>query len=193
MDVSIITPTVDRPKHLAKVLDQGARQDFGPWSYEHLVIGAVDNPHARFIARHYGARYFINPDGVGDSGRSSRDFGVREALGDYVVFWDDDNIYGTHALASLYAAACRHDVGVCQCLWLGLDKEIVRRVPPSVQELDGFGNIDTMCLCVHRELALRIPWQNGKDDYPCDYQWFGALRQAGASVHFVPIVIGTHL
>ena len=74
-------------------------------------------------------------------GRRSR------ACGEYLCFWDDDNCYFPHALATLYAAAYGVDVGVVHVLH---DEQGQRRLMPAKWEgaSPSKARSDTMCFCV---------------------------------------------
>jgi hypothetical protein len=104
----------------------------------------------------------------------------------------DDNRYLPHALATLYAAAYGVDLGVVQVVHDDFNSP--HPIPDPWTGTFEFGNIDTMCVCVRRELARTVPWAvPDEPERGEDHRWILRLQQAGATVHFIPIVIGEHI
>lgn len=192
MDLTVITATRDRPKHLARVI-QSVREQRHPLRVEHLVVGDGPNPKSRFLAEQLGVRYIETPQPMGLWGAGCKDAGIAAALGEYVVFWDDDNVYEPWALATMYAIAHGHDIGVAQCEWIGMEKEVVRMVPASWGRRPKRGDVDTMCVCVRRLAAAGAAWHDGSEDRGTDYRWLTRLIRLKATTRFAPIVIGKHL
>jgi glycosyltransferase involved in cell wall biosynthesis len=192
MDLTVITATRDRPKHLAKVLRSVHDQQY-PFSVEHVVVSDGPDRHAEFLVGGSGARYFELPNPRGRWGAACKDVGIVQARGDYVVFWDDDNIYHPWALATLYAVAHGYDIGMAQCEWIGLERGVTRIIPSRDQTSFNFGSFDTMCLCVRREMAARAAWDDGITERGTDFRWVTRLLRLEATIRFVPVVIGTHL
>lgn len=193
LDLTIITATYRRPKHLALCLAQFRRQSVGNLRVEHLIVSDGPDPFARSLAEGAGAVCMEIEQHRGQWGAAAKDAGIEHARGEYVCFWDDDNHYEPHAAAVLYAAAVGVDVGVVQC------RHHPRQQPGCVilpRQWDGtprYGDIDTMNVCVRRELALTEPWEDGNPRSGSDYRWIQRLRDRGATMRFVPIVIGDHL
>jgi GT2 family glycosyltransferase len=191
MDLTVITATCDRPKHLARTLQAVADQRC-PLTVEHIVVHDGPGPRSRFLANLFGARYF-ETEGLGHWGAGCKDLGIREARGEYVVFWDDDNSYEPWALTALYVAAHGHDIGIVRCLWVGLEKEIVRVLPPTRDDDFAEGDVDTICLCVRRDLASRVSWYDMGEARGEDFRWLEAVRALGPRLNYVPVVVGKHL
>ncbi len=192
-DLTVITATWRRPKMLALCLAQFRQQCITGVRVEHLVVSDGVDARAEAQAVAAGARYIQRSERGGQWGALAKDDAIRDARGRYVCFWDDDNHYEPHALATLWAAAWEFDIGVVQC-W-HFDKGSGRNVvlPRVWNGQFTQGDVDTMCVCVRREVALTEPWAGPKRRRGEDYRWLARLQQGGASLRFVPLVIGSHL
>jgi GT2 family glycosyltransferase len=204
MDISVITATRDRPKHLARTLEMFRVQDcHATLRCEHIVVSDEPDPRNRFLASRYGARYAEHAAPMGLWGAGCKDTGIGMATGRYVVFWDDDNIYHRDCLANLYRATARaghaghYDIGICQCEWLGLVRLTSWCGPaipvPGENPWPAYGDVDTMCLCVRTSLAREVAWHDGREEAGTDYRWLSRLLNRGAVFNFRPVVIGKHL
>ncbi len=91
----------------------------------------------------------------GAMGSLARDLGIREARGQYLVFWDDDNLYEPHALATLFAAACEADIGVVQTRYRCRTRAGEITIPRQWSGQFVAGDVDTMCVCVRRNWPFR--------------------------------------
>ncbi|MEX1230657.1 MAG: glycosyltransferase [Planctomycetaceae bacterium] len=191
IDITAITATWQRPQLLALCLWQFRQQELGGLRCEHLVISDGPDARARATAEYHGARYLELDRNYGLWGATCNDAGVVAARGEYVVFWNDDNVYYPHALASLFAASRGVDIGVCQTVhW---SKTRHRILPLNWSGQLQLGHVDTMCVCVHRELARQELWAVEPVPYEVDFGWLTRLQQRGATVSFSPVVIGEHL
>lgn len=194
-DLTVITATYKRPKHLAMCLEQFHRQSLGELNVEHVVVAdGPDAPVARFIAKREGARHIELDRNKGQYGAFAKDRGIQEARGEYVCFWDDDNLYDSHALTTLYATAYGADMGIVQAR--NFDKRL-RKLILVPEKWDGtfqYGRVDTMCVCVRRELALKETWGEPEDrGRGTDYRWLRSLLNHEPIIRFSPVVIGKHL
>ena len=195
IDLTVITATRRRPALLASCLAQFRSQSLGELRCEHLVVSDGVDPEVRWLAREFGARYVERPEPGGQWGSLARDLGIREARGQYVCFWDDDNLYEPHALATLFTAACGHDIGVLQTRYrcrTRLGQIIIpRRWDGTFQR----GDVDTMCICIRRDLASRETWeQRPPPQRPTtDWHWLHRIERYQPVIRFVPLVIGHHL
>ena len=112
MDLTVVTATCQRPQFLAHCLHQFHLQSLEGLKCEHIVVADGPDEQAKFLAERSGARYFSLPEPIGQWGAGAKDLGIQNTTGEYVCFWDDDNIYDSHALATLYAAVQNVDIGV---------------------------------------------------------------------------------
>src|SRR5215831_3077261 len=97
-NLSVVIPA-SRPHSLAHVLGYLNSQSVAGINYEFIVVLEADD-FELFHTLRYGSRCRLFKQPLGhDNGATARDFGLIAALGDYVTFWDDDNIYYPHAVA----------------------------------------------------------------------------------------------
>ncbi|WP_339612635.1 glycosyltransferase family A protein [uncultured Rubinisphaera sp.] len=193
IQLSVITNTWQRPKHLAGLLQQLSRQSLGGLSIEHLVISDGLDPIAAALVKNSTSRYFELEAHQGCYGVAAKDLGISRAQGEYVCLWDDDNLYEPHALAALYCSASGHDIGIVQAEHWSVTNRRYVQIPRNWTGKVQPGDIDTMCLCVRAELAKSIPWNLPPHKRGMDHRWLNRLLAEPRDVHHVEIVIGKHL
>lgn len=185
IDLSIITPT-SNPANLARYLQQLSDQSCEGINYELILIyesedhRLFDNVSSPLLHR---AKIFKTKRNY-DYGASAKDLGLLHALGNYVVFWDDDNIYFKHALASQYANAHGYDIGVSSAYHLNY-------IIPHTNNIQA-GDIDTINICVKKDLAKKALWSNNGTKYS-DYIYISRLLENKPSIRYSPIIVGHHL
>lgn len=193
IDLTVITNTWQRPKHLACLLRQLRTQSLGNLRIEHLVVSDGPDVTSAALVEPTLSRFLSLPEHRGCFGVAAKDFGIEQAGGEYVCFWDDDNIYEPHALTTAYAAAFGFDIGIVRTehwsvthrRYLTLPREWTGQVRP--------GDIDTMCLCVRTQLARRVPWDREPRKRGMDHRWLSRLMEHQPRVNYVPLVVGRHL
>jgi glycosyltransferase involved in cell wall biosynthesis len=193
LQLSVITPTFQRPALLALCLRQFQAQSVGDLTCEQIVVSDGPDPAARFLVEQAGARYLELPAPRGRQGAWARDYALGHARGEYVCFWDDDNLYEPHALAALYCAASGVDLGIVRALYRFRKSVGMTALPRFWTGSFRFGDVDTMCVCVRRELALTQPWAVETDEASTEYLWLTRLAARNPTMRYVPITIGVHL
>ena len=115
---TIITPTIGRPE-LARALLSAARQ-LGPYD-EHIVVGDGIQPDAQRMALEYRHTRYIETPRTGGFGAVQRDAGILQAVGDYLVFLDDDDVLvdGALSLAREIVAATPGALFLFRCRFYG--------------------------------------------------------------------------
>ena len=91
MKFSVIVPVYNRENMIASVIDSVVSQSYSSWELLLIDDGSTDSTAEvckRYAAQDERVRYFYKDNG-GVS--SARNFGIREANGDYIVFLDSDN------------------------------------------------------------------------------------------------------
>lgn len=182
-ELSIIIATC-RPKWLVNCLHQLQQQVETP-DLEVLVIAEGDG-FGSVEKRFPQYRYFFK-DIEGKAGAFAKDYGITQAVGNYVCFWDDDNLYEPNAIRILYDAVNGVDIGIARARIMGLNWKTI----PDDQEIR-FANLDTMCLCVRRSLALKERWSD-HEGKGTDYFWVKKLLNHNPKIRFVDAVVGDHL
>ena len=118
-----------------------------------------------------------------DYGAAAKDVGLQLAKGDYVCFFDDDNIYYPHALSTLYSTVLNHDIGICRARYKD-------RIIPNSNAIVCC-DIDTMCFIVRTSLAKQITWSGGGRF--SDYRFINSIKDLTCDIIYNDIVIGEHL
>jgi len=193
IQLSVITATRNRPAQLAHCLHQFHRQSPGNLNCEQIIVSDGKDPTAKLLAKHWGARFFELPEPRGHAGAFAKDFGIQQARGEFVCFWDDDNIYEPHALATLFATALGNDIGVVRTRHRLRVRNQLTTLPRHWSGAFRPGDVDTMCVAVKRELALKESWG---DDHPppgTDFRWLQKLEAHQPRIRYVPVRIGYHL
>lgn len=185
-DISIIVATA-RPSNLTRVIEYIERQSVSGISFEVVIVQESTGNHREF---NINTKLPINSIIVeqqcfnNDYGATAHDTGIVNSRGNYVVFWDDDNIYYPHALIAQYSTANGFDIGVVRTIHQGL-------AIPSNNHIIA-GDIDTMCICVKKELAIKERWASGGGRYS-DYRWVSRLLKHDPTVNYSKVIIGHHL
>jgi len=184
MDLSIIIPS-NRPKILAHTLNYLDKQSSDGIIYEIIIVQESDEGFEQFSTLTYNFRTRVIRKRIGhDCGASARDEGFKNSEGNYVVFWDDDNIYYPHAMITMFSIANGFDVGIARIRHHGT-------IIPTSKAIRA-GDIDSMCFCVKREIAAKVKWSDDGGRYN-DYRWINKAVGFANKINFSPIIIGEHL
>lgn len=185
-DLSVIVVS-SRPKWLANCLSQLDKQKKEGFSVEKIVVCEGDNKNFGIVCDRYKIKDVVFKGVEGFAGAYGKDIGIRKATGDYVCFWDDDNIYEDEALSILYNAAKDCDIGIAKCRLMAFGFKLI----PIFNEIK-FGDVDTMCLCVRRTLALKAKWSDHLAP-GTDYMWLKKLEKFTPTIKYVDGCVGDHL
>jgi hypothetical protein len=184
IDFSIIIPS-SRPKTLAHVLRDLNGQSADGLRYEIVIVQESNEGFEDFILLTYPLCTRVFRQSVcHDCGATARDRGLRESEGRYVVFWDDDNIYYPHAVATLFSISNGFDIGIARTRHRGLTIPIGKTLKA--------GDIDSMCFCVRREIAAKVKWADYGGRYN-DFRWVTKVAGLAEKMNYSPIIIGEHI
>lgn len=189
MKLSVIVATC-RPHWLANCLQQYKVQSKGDLQTEIIVVSEGGNrDFFGPVIDAWPVDRWESVDTRSPYGVASKDLGISLARGEYVCIWDDDNIYYPHALATLYATAKGHDIGI-----VGAGHQIYKfdRIPffHFIEK----GQIDSMSFAVKRELAASEKWADWQEEpITGDYQWISKLAKKGATIGYSDFKIGEKL
>ena len=118
--VSVIIPAYNGDRFLGSAIDSVLRQTYR--DYEIIVIddGSTDNT-AQVVKQYSNIRYFRQTNqGVA----ASRNLGLAAAMGEYIVFFDQDDVLLPHKLASQVALLDRDpELGIVNSGWQICDCE----------------------------------------------------------------------
>lgn len=191
IDISVITATWQRPQLLALCLRQFQLQELGELTAEQIVVSDGLDLRAAATAGYFGVRFIQLEKHHGGWGAPCNDAGLALARGQFVCFWNDDNVYKSDALTSLHTAVQGVDIGICRAIhWHGTNHQVI---PAEWHGHVKPGELDCMCVIVRRELAVTEKWTQDGLPYDCDYRWLRRLQDRRAKLNFSPVIIGEHL
>jgi glycosyltransferase involved in cell wall biosynthesis len=186
MEVTIITPT-NNPENLSRFLYSLSAQSYDGFYYQLIIVQESNDGFTKFnivnselLSKALVIKTKINHD----YGAAGRDIAITYAQGEYILFWDDDNIYYPHALVSQYINAVGADIGISKVHHLNY-------VIPCHEDIQP-GDIDTMNICVKRSLAMKVKWSNNGTKYS-DYIYMYKLMGHNPIIHRSNVIIGRHL
>lgn len=184
MNLSIIIPA-SNPKSLTHVVNNINNQSIDGIDYEIIIVQESNGNFNQFNNIKYGPRFTILRQSLHfDCGAEARDRGTSISSGEYITYWDDDNLYYPHAVVSTFLAAVNYDIGVSRIRHFG-------SIIPINNGLKA-GDIDTMCLCVRKDLSTKVSWADNGGRYN-DYRWVNKLFRLGDKVNYSSVIIGEHL
>lgn len=185
LDLSIICPS-NNPKNFYRLTEYIGSQRYSGINVEYIFIQESDD-HSRFnISANMPLTNIkiIRSNLHYDYGAHARDLGILESRGEYLAFWDDDNIYYEYAIASIFCTVYNFDIGLTRTHHQNIIIPIDGEIKP--------GFIDTMCIGVKRDLAIKEKWDNNGGKY-CDYRWLIKLLSYNPTINKSKIIIGAHL
>ena len=202
MLVSVVIPTLDRPKLLLRAIGSVLRQTH----HDIEVIVVVDRPSLETLAAVRSVadgrlRLIVNPQPTTAGG--ARNVGVDHAAGDWIAFLDDDDEWLPNKLEHQLAFAAGRPPALLSCLsrvvtpyaiyvWpqvifdnsCPIDEYLFDRTTLSA----GWGGIQTSSFLLPRQLFKKVRFNI---DSPHD-DWEFVLRlskQAGAPIETIPEVL----
>lgn len=105
---SVIIPTFNRPKQLARLLDSVEKQTLAPDDFEVIVVDDGSSEDYSELANHgwmFCLRYVKQPN-AGEA--VARNLGVTMATSGFIVFLDDDMVVVPEYLEALHSEHCDH-------------------------------------------------------------------------------------
>lgn len=113
--ISIIIPTYKRPEMLNRALQSVYDQTFQDYEVIVIIDGGAENYKITELNKNSKVKVVINENNKGVS--ESRNIGIKNALGKYLAFLDDDDEYTPDFLAKTYEviSTCREEVGLSWC------------------------------------------------------------------------------
>ncbi|MBC7234416.1 MAG: glycosyltransferase [Chloroflexi bacterium] len=199
---SIVIPTYNRAHLLGEALASLLAQTYGDWealivddgSTDHTaeVVASLADARIRYLYQNHGER------------SAARNRGLTEALGDYIAFLDDDDLYEAHALESEICFLDDHaeiDVicGGTRVVDAEGRKELVvrpweTRPPPTILNI-ALGLVQfPMCSVMFRRTALsRLDhWFDPALNLAEDADFFARLAIGGCRFAWLPRVVSTY-
>jgi glycosyltransferase involved in cell wall biosynthesis len=165
--VTIITPTYKRLPLLREAVRSIQGQTYRDW--EHLIVADGHDVEVEdFVSQLKDDRIqYHNTRPMQIMGNYQRNYALRFATGEYLLYLDDDNVIYPDCLSSMVAGFVDDDIGyVIAPIRYGDSDNILKPTPPF-----RFGEIDLLNFMVRRRLAERAWGQNrhfGGDFYLID-------------------------
>jgi hypothetical protein len=197
-EVTIITPTYQRSVDTVKrCIDCVRAQTICDW--EHIICS--DGKFEGAISALVDAQDDVRLSYQNTSDREEGDYGNRvrasvleQAVGRYVVFFDDDNIILPTFLEKMIGAIRREeaDFAICQCMhfgplqtFIGKPPVVLTGIPPKLY------HIDTLQVVAKTEVMRDIGWQT-EHGYFTDGNVYQEMAEKYKYVE-VPEVLALHL
>jgi glycosyltransferase involved in cell wall biosynthesis len=193
-DITVITPTCNRASLLRKCIEQFRAQKLNGITAEHLIILDGSQPEVETMCRGLGVRYIVDRK-HGCWGGHARDVGIAQAGGEFLVFWDDDNLFYPRCLETLYHTAKDCDIGVCSAIIRDRRKQRPDYIvpAPSWDKRFQMNQIDSMCVAVRTSLGQLEKWYDFKHRQH-DWNWLHRLQtRHRPRINYRPTVVGIHL
>ena len=184
-DLTVVMTTCDRPELFKQCLDIVNGRHKLPIRVQAIVVDESDEKIPMDWLK--SIDLVIRKDKQGMWGSYAKDAGLKQASGEFVCFWDDDNIYYPDALLTLFRAADNHDIGVVQAI---LNAEHHGLMPPQWTGAFIDKQIDTMCLCVRTSIARNHLWVDDCDARNTEFRWISRVSGDTDDFHFVAKKIG---
>lgn len=128
--VSIIIPTYNRAAIIGKTLKSVSAQIHTNW--ECLVVddGSTDNTFEaieQFTRKDERFKYLQRPAGKPKGANACRNFGLETALGEYVVFFDSDDVMYPYFLEEQLKnlKEVNANYSICNCEWLTISGKVL--------------------------------------------------------------------
>jgi glycosyltransferase involved in cell wall biosynthesis len=181
--VTIVTPTYRRLHLLREAVESVRAQTHADW--EHLIVADGHDPEVEdFIVNlqddrvHY---HYTRPMRM--VGNYQRNYALRFATGEYLLYLDDDNVIYPECLAAMVAGFVDESIGYVIAPIRYGDITMSPAAPFR------FGEIDLLNYMVRRPLAERAWGQNRH--FGCDYYLIERISKI-SSGNFIEQVIGHH-
>ncbi|TBV25497.1 hypothetical protein DMZ43_11160 [Meridianimaribacter sp. CL38] len=153
MKVSVIIPVFNRAQLIAETLDSVIKQRFVDW--ECIVVDdgssdptvAVVSAYAETDAR---IKLFVRPDARLKGANACRNIGLEEAVGEYIVFFDSDDLMTVDHLSTKVEAIER-----CQCDYVITRTDYFNL---ATDRLNAYYRFDEFPITPYNYVAQHINW-----------------------------------
>lgn len=198
ISISIITTTWKRHKELINVIELVKNQKT-QCNYEHIIVSDGYDDEVEQIGKFYQitTKCIKKDENQGSSkGHLAKDIGIALANGLYICLWDDDNHYYNTALEDFNQTMKEDiDIGVHEIKYYKKNRNntpMIEILPKKWDNQFICGDIDTMNLCVCKNLAKKIKWSDNKL-YEGDFIWIDNLSKLTSKIKFKNSCVGVKL
>lgn len=112
---SIIIPTYQRAHLISETLDSIVGQNYTNWECIVIDDGSTDNTHEllnNYIAKDSRFQYYSRPENLLKGPNSCRNYGFQKSKGDYIKWFDSDDIMLEDCLSTIYEQFLKKDSDV---------------------------------------------------------------------------------
>ena len=181
--VTIVTPTYNRLEKLKDAIDSVRNQTYPLW--EQIVVSDGHDERVQHLIAQFGdprIRYEYTLK-LNVMGNYQRNYALRNATGEYVLYLDDDNIIDNNCLATMTSGFTSDDIGYVICpIRYG---NIIKNPRPGFR----YREIDLLNYMVRRKLVERVWGQ--RVHAISDYLMIDAIRKLSRGVYLEEF-IGHH-
>jgi glycosyltransferase involved in cell wall biosynthesis len=181
--VTIVTATYNRPDLLRQAIESVRAQTYPHW--EQIVVSDGPDPRVDDVVASYGDPRLrsVHTARLAVMGNYQRNYALRYATGEFVLYLDDDNVIYPDCLRVMVNGFTSDDVGyVVSPIRYGEGE--MRPAPGFTHE-----EVDLLNYMVRRRLVERVWGQNVR--YAADYFLIRAIARVSQGV-FLDEVIGHH-
>lgn len=186
--VSVITATYNRKDTLKRTIKSVLAQSFE--DFEHIIVDDCSTQDIETLVKSFGdarLRYFRMEKNSGHDG-PPKNRGIKESLGEYVCFLDDDDEYRVDALKMWVRYADESKVDLVYGDYL-IDGKVGWSLDFSAQNLSKFNFIAQLVAFVRREALLKVGGFDEAVPKFKDWNLWLRLQKSGASFLHVPIIV----
>ena len=143
LDFSIIIPVFNQEKYIKKCIKSALCQNFSG-SFEVIVINDGSFDKTEDILKEFNDKKLKVFDNKNSGAAYSRNFGIKEAFGEYVVFLDADDILEKNALQNFYNSNKNLEADIIQAPYYVIRKNKKPKICFPLEKFkgnDGFLNI----------------------------------------------------
>ena len=183
MKLSVITPSYNAGVYLAQAVSSVRKQKTGfPLTTEIIVIDDGSTDHS--VEQLQGSNLIIlHQDHQGSA--KARNYGIKEATGDYILFLDADDKLVPDAIETLYHGLLQNEHAVAT---LGMAQEFIS------EEIDAetaaglpkkeipFGAFLSGCCLVEKDALLKVGFFDASLDAGETVDWLARLRNSGLPI-----------
>lgn len=170
--ISVITPASRGTKELTLLLNDFKNQTYR--DFEHIIVYDGDPPKdvvnlmkktPPWVKFHHIKKDFGNMDQA--PGTNPRNYGINIAIGEYIVFCDDDDRYKDTYLESLISGTQNSTITIVQ-MSCPLSRMYKKGDPEQTVLIPEIGlyqfpvgcHVGTPCFILRREWAVKEPWRH---------------------------------
>lgn len=200
--VSIIIPTYNREQLITETLDSVLAQNYTQW--ECLVIddGSTDNTEVvlkGYIDNDTRFKYYKRPDLKPKGANACRNIGLEQAIGDYIIFFDSDDLMTLNHIEIKLEALQKNDYDfvIAQTRFFNSTKQntiLEKQYQYETKDINAFNYIShkinwlTYDLCISAKLSKTIRFnenlQSGQE-----YNYFSKLILLSTNAVFIKEIV----